>query len=68
MEQWISLITLAVAGYDLGGFGAMELLHKVPDRVIRIALISTNALADTPKKALRVKPTSPKRGRDAGIW
>ena len=38
---------LAVAGYDLGGFGAMELLHKVPDRVTRIALISTNALSDT---------------------
>ena len=37
----------AVAGYDLGGFGAMELLHKVPNRVTRIAHISTNALADT---------------------
>ena len=41
----------AVAGYDLGGFGAMELLHKVPDRVTRIALISTNALADTPQES-----------------
>ena len=40
----------AVAGYDLGGFGAMELLHKVPDRVTRIALIATNALADTPPR------------------
>ena len=41
----------AVAGYDLVGFGAMELLHKVPDRVTRIALISTNALADTPQES-----------------
>ena len=29
----------------------MELLHKVPDRVTRIALISTNALADTPQES-----------------
>jgi len=39
----------AVVGYEMGGFAAMELLHKVPDRVTRIALISTNALADTPQ-------------------
>ena len=45
----------AVAGYDLGGFGAMELLHKVPDRVTRIALISTNALADTPPRKRRTR-------------
>lgn len=41
----------AVAGYDLGGFGAMELLHKVPDRVTRIALTATNVLADTPQES-----------------
>ena len=41
----------AVAGNDFGGFGPMALLHKVPDRVSRIALISTNALADTPQES-----------------
>ena len=39
----------AVAGYDLGGFGAMEMLHKAPDRISRIALIATHALVDTPQ-------------------
>lgn len=41
----------AVAGYDLGGFGAMEMLHKAPDRISRIALIAMHALADTPQES-----------------
>jgi len=41
----------AVAGQALGGVIAMELFRRAPDRVLRIALINTNSLAETPQSS-----------------
>lgn len=44
----------ALLGMGLGGMVAMELLRRAPERVTRIAFISTNAQTDTPEiSALR---------------
>lgn len=41
----------ALMGMGLGGMVAMEIVRRAPDRVTRIALISTTAQADTPEAA-----------------
>jgi len=41
----------ALAGLSMGGIVAMEILRRAPDRVSRVALISTNPLAETPQVA-----------------
>lgn len=41
----------AVAGLSMGGMVAMEILRRVPERVTRIALISTTPLPETPEQA-----------------
>lgn len=41
----------ALAGHGLGGVLAMELLRRAPDRVMRVALMNTHPLADTPQEA-----------------
>lgn len=41
----------ALAGQGLGGVVAMEILRRAPERVNRLALISTDPLADTPANA-----------------
>jgi len=46
----------ALAGLSMGGIVAMELLRRAPDRITRIALISTNALAETPQSAADYEP------------
>lgn len=46
----------AVAGLSLGGIVAMELLRRAPDRISRIALMDTNALAGTPQSAAEMEP------------
>lgn len=46
----------ALAGLSMGGIVAMEILRRAPDRVTRIALISTNALAETPQSAANYEP------------
>lgn len=44
----------ALAGMGMGGMVAMEILRRAPERVTRVAFISTNAQADTPEvSALR---------------
>lgn len=45
-------VRFAVAGHDLGGVVAMELLRRAPDRVTRIALIGTPPLAETPQESV----------------
>ncbi|MBC7181465.1 MAG: alpha/beta hydrolase, partial [Roseovarius sp.] len=35
----------ALAGLSMGGIVAMEILRRAPDRVTRLALMDTNALA-----------------------
>ncbi len=43
----------ALAGLSLGGIVAMEILHQAPQRVERLALMDTNALAETPEVRAR---------------
>lgn len=46
----------ALAGLSMGGIVAMEILRRAPDRVSRIALISTNPLAEVPQVAAGREP------------
>lgn len=46
----------ALAGIAMGGVVAMELLRRAPDRVGRIALMSTTSLAETPQSAVDYEP------------
>ena len=47
--------TFCLAGLSMGGYVAQEIMRKAPERVERLALIDTNALADT---AAQVKTRS----------
>lgn len=46
----------ALVGHSMGGIVAMEILRRVPERVARIALISTTPLAETPEQAAWREP------------
>lgn len=46
----------ALAGHSMGGIVAMEILRRAPDRVSRLALISTNPLAEAPQAAAEREP------------
>ncbi len=46
----------ALMGLSMGGMVAMEILRRAPERVTRIALMSTNALAETPQTAADFEP------------
>lgn len=46
----------ALAGHSMGGIVAMEVLRRAPERVSRIALISTTPLAETPEQAAWREP------------
>jgi pimeloyl-ACP methyl ester carboxylesterase len=41
----------ALAGFSMGGYVALEMLRQAPERITRLALLDTNARADTPDKA-----------------
>lgn len=41
----------AVAGLSMGGYIVMEIMRQAPERVTRLALLDTNARADTPEQA-----------------
>ena len=49
-------VRFALAGLSMGGIVAMELLRRAPDRVSRVALMSTNPLAETPQVAATREP------------
>jgi pimeloyl-ACP methyl ester carboxylesterase len=46
----------ALCGHGMGGAIALELCRRAPERVIRLALIGTNALPDTPQEAADREP------------
>lgn len=46
----------ALCGMGLGGMVAMELMRRAPERMTRIALVSTSAQADTPESAAAREP------------
>ena len=41
----------ALAGHGMGAIVAMDMLRRAPDRITRIALMSTSPLAETPEQA-----------------
>ena len=46
----------ALAGLSMGGIIAMEILRQRPDRVLRLALMDTNPLPETPEAAAGREP------------
>ena len=38
---------LAIAGHSMGGYVALEIMRQAPERVTRLALLNTNARADS---------------------
>ncbi len=46
----------ALCGHGMGGIVALELFRRAPERVIRLALIGTNPLSDTPQEAAAREP------------
>ena len=46
----------ALVGLSMGGVVAMEILRRAPNRVTRLALISSNSLAETPQSAAEYEP------------
>ncbi|OSQ47869.1 alpha/beta fold hydrolase [Marivita geojedonensis] len=46
----------ALAGLSMGGIVAMEILRRAPERVLRVALMDTNCLAETPQVAANREP------------
>lgn len=46
----------ALCGHGLGGIIALDLARRAPERVIRLALLGTNALMDTPQEAADREP------------
>ncbi|SHE43189.1 Pimeloyl-ACP methyl ester carboxylesterase [Litoreibacter ascidiaceicola] len=48
--------TFALAGLSMGGIVAMEVVRRAPARVTRLALMDTNALAETPAYAAAREP------------
>jgi pimeloyl-ACP methyl ester carboxylesterase len=40
----------ALAGLSMGGYIALEAMHQAPERVTRLALLDTNAVADGPER------------------
>jgi pimeloyl-ACP methyl ester carboxylesterase len=45
----------ALAGLSLGGYTAFEIMRQAPERVTRLALVSTTARADTPERIVARK-------------
>ncbi|HHI71787.1 MAG TPA: alpha/beta hydrolase [Rhodobacteraceae bacterium] len=46
----------ALAGHSMGGIVAMEVVRRAPERVTKVALISTNSQAETPAVAAAREP------------
>src|SRR3954452_8025064 len=47
----------ALAGLSMGGYIALEIMHQAPERVTRLALLDTNARADTDEaRTNRLRP------------
>jgi pimeloyl-ACP methyl ester carboxylesterase len=43
----------ALAGHSMGGYIALEMMRQAPDRIIKLALINTQARPDTPEATAR---------------
>jgi pimeloyl-ACP methyl ester carboxylesterase len=45
--------SFALAGHSMGGYVALEVMRQAPERVARLALLSTSARPDTPEQTER---------------
>ncbi len=52
--------TFALAGLSMGGICAMEMIRQAPERIMRLALLDTNALPD-PEKLAPVREAQSRR-------
>jgi pimeloyl-ACP methyl ester carboxylesterase len=61
--------SFALAGLSMGGYVALEMTHQAAHRIIRLALLDTNARADTPEHSKKREDliTLAERGRFLGI-
>ncbi|MEQ8604258.1 MAG: alpha/beta fold hydrolase [Marivibrio sp.] len=59
----------ALAGLSMGGYVALAVMAKAPERVSRLALLDTQACADSPeaKRRRRALLTLSKQGRFRGV-
>ncbi|WP_338418928.1 alpha/beta hydrolase [Thalassorhabdomicrobium marinisediminis] len=59
----------ALCGHGMGGAVALELVRRAPERVVRLALVGTNPLSDTPQEAADREPriVGAKAGRLAAV-
>lgn len=57
----------ALAGLSMGGIVAMEVLRQAPERVVGLALMDTNPLAEKPEVKARRVPQM-KSVRNGGLW
>lgn len=46
----------ALCGHGMGGAVALELARRAPERIVRLALLGTNPLSDTPQEAADREP------------
>lgn len=72
LANWVLLQAperFALAGAGLGGVVAMEILARAPERLTRLALISTSALQDSPFDVMAYEPMliSARAGRLAEV-
>src|ERR1700710_1856813 len=44
---------VALAGHSMGGYIAFEIIRQAPERVAKLALMSTQARPDTPEATIR---------------
>lgn len=56
----------AIAGLSMGGYVAMEVIRRAPERVTGLALLDTNARADTPDQA-RLRHFAIRTAQDRGL-
>lgn len=56
----------ALAGLSMGGYVSLEILRQAPERVSRLALISTQARADAPEQ-VRLRRTMVAQARGGGF-
>ncbi|MHC4050205.1 alpha/beta fold hydrolase [Bradyrhizobium sp. 25ACV] len=53
----------ALAGHSMGGYIAFEIMRQAPERVVKLALINTQARPDTPEATARRRGLMERAGR-----
>lgn len=59
--------TFCLAGLSMGGYVSMEIMRRAPERVERVALVSTTARPDLPEQTERRRALMDLVGKDGGL-